>query len=91
MSKNPANRYQSAADMRNDLLRALAGQRVEATPVMGDAEKTAIIGAAPVRLRGRRGWDDEDEQARRRKRRIIIAVVSVLAVLLLGGAVAVAR
>ncbi|SDF98067.1 serine/threonine protein kinase [Blastococcus aurantiacus] len=84
MSKNPANRYQSAADMRNDLLRALAGQRVEATPVMGDAEKTAIIGAAPV---GYDDWDDEDEQARRRKRRIIIAVVSVLAVLLLGGAV----
>jgi serine/threonine-protein kinase len=83
MSKNPANRYQSAADMRNDLLRALAGQRVEATPVMGDAEKTAIIGAAPV---GYDDWADEDEQARRRKRRIIIAVVSVLAVLLLGGA-----
>ena len=61
MSKNPANRYQSAADMRNDLLRALAGQRVEATPVMGDAEKTAIIGAPPggygprVRLPRRRG------------------------------------
>ena len=84
MSKNPANRYQSAADMRNDLLRALAGQRVEATPVMGDAEKTAIIGAAPI---GYDDWEDEDEQARRRKRRIIIAVVSVLAVLLLGGAV----
>ena len=84
MSKNPANRYQSAADMRNDLLRSLAGQRVEATPVMGDAEKTAIIGAAPV---GYDDWEDEDEQARRRKRRIIIAVVSVLAVLLLGGAV----
>src|SRR3712207_3975723 len=30
MAKNPANRYQSAADMRTDLLRALAGQRVEA-------------------------------------------------------------
>ncbi len=87
MSKNPANRYQSAADMRNDLLRALAGQRVEATPVMGDAEKTAIIGAAPI---GYDDWDDEDEQARRRKRRIIIAVVSVLAVLLLGGAIAAA-
>ncbi|MBJ7451298.1 MAG: Stk1 family PASTA domain-containing Ser/Thr kinase, partial [Blastococcus sp.] len=84
MSKNPANRYQSAADMRNDLLRSLAGQRVEATPVMGDAEKTAIIGAAPV---GYDDWEDEDDQARRRKRRIIIAVVSVLAVLLLGGAV----
>jgi len=87
MSKNPANRYQSAADMRNDLLRSLAGQRVEATPVMGDAEKTAIIGAAPV---GYGDWEDEDEQARRRKRRMIIAVVSVIAVLLLGGAIAAA-
>ncbi|RZU33833.1 Stk1 family PASTA domain-containing Ser/Thr kinase [Blastococcus saxobsidens] len=89
MSKNPANRYQSAADMRNDLLRALAGQRVEATPVMGEDEKTAIIGA-PVRGYGYDDdWSDEDEQARRRKRRII-AIVSVLAVLLLGGAIAAA-
>ena len=91
MSKNPANRYQSAADMRNDLLRALAGQRVEATPVMGDAEKTAIIGAPPggygaagYGYRDDEDWGDEDEDARRRKRRII-AIVSVLAVLLLGG------
>jgi eukaryotic-like serine/threonine-protein kinase len=90
MSKNPANRYQSAADMRNDLLRALAGQRVEATPVMGDAEKTAIIGG-PVGGYGfdeaEDDWADEEEEARRRKRRII-AVVAVLAVLLIGGAIA---
>jgi serine/threonine-protein kinase len=91
MSKNPANRYQSAADMRNDLLRALAGQRVEATPVMGDAEKTAIIGA-PAGGYGYRDddeWAGEDEHARRRKRRII-AIVSVLAALLLAGVIAVA-
>jgi serine/threonine-protein kinase len=96
MSKNPANRYQSAADMRSDLLRALAGQRVEATPVMGDAEKTAIIGA-PVGGYGAAGygyadddeWADEDEHARRRKRRII-AIVSVVAALLLGGVIATA-
>jgi serine/threonine-protein kinase len=91
MSKNPANRYQSAADMRNDLLRALAGQRVEATPVMGDAEKTTILAATPG---GRHGedssWDDDDEQDRRTRKRRIIAVVSVLAVLLLGGAIAAA-
>ncbi len=90
MSKNPANRYQSAADMRSDLLRSLAGQRVEATPVMGDAEKTAIIGG-PV---GGYGFDDrdddweaEEEEARRRKRRII-TIVAVVAVLLIGGAIA---
>ncbi|WP_346620843.1 Stk1 family PASTA domain-containing Ser/Thr kinase [Blastococcus montanus] len=91
MSKNPANRYQSAAEMRNDLLRALAGQRVEATPVMGDAEKTAVIGAPVGGYASGYGdddWDDED-QARRRKRRII-AIVAVVAVLLLGGAIAAA-
>jgi beta-lactam-binding protein with PASTA domain len=90
MSKNPANRYQSAAEMRNDLLRALAGQRVEATPVMGDAEKTTILAAAPGGYGARDGWDDEGEHHRRRRRRRIIALVSVLAVLLLGGVIAAA-
>jgi beta-lactam-binding protein with PASTA domain len=92
MAKNPANRYQSAADMRSDLLRAVAGQRVEATPVMGDAEKTAIIGAPP----GGYGsydddrWDEDDELAERRRRRRIIAIVAVVALLLLAGAIALA-
>jgi beta-lactam-binding protein with PASTA domain/tRNA A-37 threonylcarbamoyl transferase component Bud32 len=82
MSKNPANRYQSAADMRADLLRAVAGQRVEATPVMSDAEKTTIIAG------GARDYDDwDDEDARRRKRRGIIAAV-VAGVLVLVGVVA---
>jgi beta-lactam-binding protein with PASTA domain/tRNA A-37 threonylcarbamoyl transferase component Bud32 len=88
LSKNPANRYQSAAEMRNDLLRALAGQRVEATPVMGDAEKTAIIGAPPGGYGG--DWDDEDdEDARKRRRNRIIAAV-IAGVLILGGVIAVA-
>ena len=92
MSKNPANRYQSAAEMRNDLLRALAGQRVEATPVMGDAEKTTILAAAPAgygTYRQEERWDDDEQSARRRRRRTI-AIVAVLAVLLLGGAIAAA-
>src|SRR4051795_3055877 len=59
MSKNPANRYQSAADMRNDRLRALAGQRVEATPVMGEDEKTTILAATPAGYGyGGDDWDD---------------------------------
>jgi serine/threonine-protein kinase len=86
MSKNPANRYQSAAEMRNDLLRALAGQRVEATPVMGDAEKTTILAAYGS------GYDDDwdDEQDRKRRKRRIIAIVAVVATLLIGGAIAIA-
>ncbi|MGY1848057.1 MULTISPECIES: Stk1 family PASTA domain-containing Ser/Thr kinase [unclassified Blastococcus] len=90
MSKNPANRYQSAAEMRNDLLRALAGQRVEATPVMGDAEKTAIIGAPVGAYASGHGDDDWDDDGDRRRKRRIIAIVSVLAVLLLGGVIAAA-
>jgi serine/threonine-protein kinase len=43
LAKNPANRYQSAAEMRADLLRAAAGRPVLATPVMSDAE-TALLG-----------------------------------------------
>ena len=94
MSKNPANRYQSAAEMRNDLLRALAGQRVEATPVMGDAEKTTILAATPGGPGGYGSgygddaWDD-DEAARKRKRRTI-AIVAVVVALLLAGAIALA-
>jgi eukaryotic-like serine/threonine-protein kinase len=87
MAKNPANRYQSAADMRSDLLRAIAGQRVEATPVMGDAEKTAIIGAPPG---GYGDYDDDDQADEKRRRRRIIAIVAVVALLLLAGAIALA-
>jgi beta-lactam-binding protein with PASTA domain/predicted Ser/Thr protein kinase len=96
MSKNPANRYQSAAEMRNDLLRALAGQRVEATPVMGDEEKTTILAAPPGGFGyGRDGypagdeWDDEEERARKRRRNRIIAIV-VAALLLIVAAVGLA-
>ncbi|MGY1637125.1 Stk1 family PASTA domain-containing Ser/Thr kinase [Geodermatophilus sp. SYSU D00742] len=85
MSKNPANRYQSAADMRNDLLRALAGQQVEATPVMNDAEKTTILGATPGYAGG--DWDAGDDEAARKRRRTRVVVAVVAAVLLLGGVI----
>ncbi len=46
MAKNPANRYQSAAQMRGDIQRALAGQPVEATPIMHDA--TTVMAPVPT-------------------------------------------
>src|SRR3712207_4779980 len=89
MAKNPANRYQSAAEMRNDLLRALAGQRVEATPVMGDAEKTTILGATPGFPGGEDGWDDDTAARRRRRNRLIALTVGAL--VLIGAVVGVDR
>ncbi|MCX2964869.1 Stk1 family PASTA domain-containing Ser/Thr kinase [Gordonia sp. Z-3] len=43
MSKNPANRYQSAADLRSDLIKVLAGGRPSAPMLMSDADRTEFI------------------------------------------------
>ena len=45
MAKNPANRYQSANEMREDLLRAARGEQVLATPVL---EPIAVLAPAAV-------------------------------------------
>ena len=47
MAKNPANRYQSAGEMRADLIRAINGRPVEAEPVMMADEVTTVMGGAP--------------------------------------------
>src|SRR2546429_325781 len=45
MSKGPANRYQSAAEMRTDLVRVLSGQRPLAPMVMTEEDRTAVMSA----------------------------------------------
>jgi serine/threonine-protein kinase len=45
LAKNPVNRYQSAAEMRADLLRAAAGRPVLATPVLREDETVAMAAA----------------------------------------------
>ncbi|MCU1594288.1 MAG: serine/threonine protein kinase [Frankiales bacterium] len=53
MAKNPANRYQSADEMREDLLRAVAGQPVLATPLLRGPD-AAVDVYAPRALKPRR-------------------------------------
>ena len=43
LSKNPANRYQSAAEFTADLERVKKGQEVEATPLLPASEATQVI------------------------------------------------
>ncbi|SDY23860.1 serine/threonine protein kinase [Modestobacter sp. DSM 44400] len=81
MSKNPANRYQSAADMRSDLMRAVAGQQVEATPVMSDAEKTTLITNSRHHGYDEDHWNEDEDTHRRKRRGIIAAVVAGVVVL----------
>jgi serine/threonine-protein kinase len=43
LAKNPLNRYQSAAEMRTDVLRAAAGRPVSAPPIMTEEQMTAMM------------------------------------------------
>ncbi len=54
MAKNPGNRYQDAALMRADLLRAAAGQPVQATPVLSGEHWPEPVPARVTRPEPRR-------------------------------------
>jgi beta-lactam-binding protein with PASTA domain/predicted Ser/Thr protein kinase len=67
MSKNPANRFQSAQEMKADLLRFLEGMPVSATPVLPESSYTGTV-ASPAGGPGRKWpW-------------IVVGVVAVLVV-----------
>ena len=100
LNKNPLNRYQTAAEMRSDLVRALSGQAVQATPLMSDDERTELMRAVPARVGGgsppllappSRGtvvdedWEPDDGD--RSKRVWGFIGIGVLCVALLAGAI----
>ncbi|MDP9093043.1 MAG: Stk1 family PASTA domain-containing Ser/Thr kinase [Actinomycetota bacterium] len=89
LAKNQLNRYQSAAEMRTDLQRALANQPVAAEAVMSDAERTQFIARTPVppvvmRQSTLAPIDPEDN---RRSGLVWLAIVAAL-LLVIGAAVA---
>jgi serine/threonine-protein kinase len=95
MSKGAPNRYQSAAEMRTDLVRVLSGQRPLAPMVMTDEDRTTILAAgrnSQPQQRGRHrpqamadDYDDydpyEDEEEERRRRRRKGWLIALLSVL----------
>ena len=96
MAKDPANRYQSAGDMRADIQRGLSGMPVNAPPT-GSYERTQRVGppmmgggyggstsAIPAYQYGP-GDDDYDDGRRGRRWPWLVGILVVLAVL---GAVA---
>ena len=97
LSKNPANRYQSAAEMRTDLVRVRNGEPPLAPAVMSEDERTAMLtagaGGATRRLNGGFGgrhatpapgpdaWVDEEPP--RRRRGLLIGAAVALALVLI--------
>jgi beta-lactam-binding protein with PASTA domain/predicted Ser/Thr protein kinase len=88
LSKGPANRYQSAAEMRTDMVRVLSGQRPSAPMVMTADERTHVMGGG-----GPSGhaadYEDygspyEDEATRRKNRQKKVWTTVLLSVLGVG-------
>jgi len=78
MAKNPANRYQTAQEMKADLLRFLEGMPVTATPVLPGASTQASAPAAEPRRRVPWGWIAAGMA-------VFLAVLGVVLALLLTG------
>ncbi len=96
LSKNPVNRYQSAAEMRTDLVRVRSGQAPLAPTILSEDERTALMTpptAGTRRINGSRPvapvYDDYyEDEPRRGAGRIVAIVLGVLLVLGLVGFVA---
>ncbi len=92
MAKLPDNRYQTAAEMHDDLQRFRNGQPVHATPLMdsaattqaiprdGAADQTAMLGGVPADRATRYAEPEEEE----RRTSVGWIVVSLLALVVVG-------
>ncbi|OYN89466.1 Stk1 family PASTA domain-containing Ser/Thr kinase [Parenemella sanctibonifatiensis] len=102
LAKDPAERFQSAQEMRSDIARLLAGQAVTAvipaSATSPDPDPTQALApapayaaapaAAPVTPAANPEEEDEDEEEKGSKAPIVLTVVALLlAVALIGGAV----
>jgi serine/threonine-protein kinase len=84
LAKNPLNRYQSAGEMRADIMRAVAGRPVAAVPVMTEDQMTAMM-APPTQTRPGPPPSRQPARSSQRKRRKnsagLVAVLSILGLL----------
>ncbi|GAA2626846.1 Stk1 family PASTA domain-containing Ser/Thr kinase [Dactylosporangium fulvum] len=82
LAKNPLNRYQSAGEMRADVLRAAAGRPVSAPPVMTEDEMATVL-AAQTAYRPQPVSRQPARAAQRQKRKSSTGVIVALTTLAL--------
>jgi serine/threonine-protein kinase len=82
LAKNPANRYQSAAEFREDLQRVIDGQEVQATPLLPPESSATQVISRPPSTAVMAPVEEEDE----RKTWLIVLITVLVLLLLAGGA-----
>lgn len=80
LTKGPANRYQSAAEMRSDLVRVLADERPAAPAVMTDEDRTQVMAAGDDEVDEEPEPDDGERRKRRNRLLLVLAAVAILAI-----------
>ena len=83
MSKNPANRYQTAAEMRSDLIRVLGGQKPQAPTVMTEEDRTTFLGAVDAPRSEEDPGDTEPPRPRDPRRTMMIGGIAAGVVVVL--------
>ncbi len=92
LAKNRLNRYQSAGEMRADLLRAASGRPVAATPVLREEERVAYS-PPPPRVMGNRNTGTMARVGNNQRRRastwvlVALSLLGLLAVVALGAGI----
>jgi serine/threonine protein kinase len=81
LAKNPLNRYQSAGEMRADVMRAAAGRPVSAPPVMTEDEMAAVMAQQTTQYRPPPTSRQPARANQRQKRKSSTGVVVALTVL----------
>jgi serine/threonine protein kinase len=86
LAKNPENRYQTAADMRTDLIRVHSGEAPDAPKLFTAAERSNLLSSAPARGDHLQPTEPIPPRGRSIRRWLIaVAMLAVLAVVVTVG------
>ena len=88
MAKDPADRYQSAAEFARDLRAAKEGGPVQAAAFDAGGERTRVMGAAGMTAAGATSVLDQPSPPRRKKSRWPVVLVALLLAIIAAVAVA---